>query len=694
MQMLPTRMTRYCFTVLILVAVHGAAGQSLLNVRSIGMASDMTTAYDLPALFSNPAGITSIRNWQINNTNALLTNPANAGQFGSVGIGYRFYHSHVAAFTYAPSRVMQFRFLTTKSREEIRTGQWTSIIYEVISDKRLRYQEAINIGYATTAMRGLSFGVAARWLQQDIDEVATTIKRESGVSSTANVNRTYSESSTWNFDAGVIFTPAPAFQFALVANNVLSVRERELYDVYKYYSLDPEKVIRFGASVRPVEDFLMSAEYDTKSRAGFGVELNALEPSSPFVLRLGARMDFATSRPIQAISFGAGYAYKFITVDAAYVTFLDKSLRTSIITEDQFVPLTNVEYNDYVRDRFALSLSINLGTLRDAMARIEHVELAESVFPASYRMHAVQPLGTARVRNLTNQPIHIRLRYYVRKLMDLPTETGDFFLGPEEVKDIPFTAEFNESILANRFESLRESEVGVVVSQVDDYEDVVRTKLLVHGRNSWNGDPLLLKYFITPKDPVVAQFTRRAVAENRDAIESCPVSRRRFEQARIVFERLANLLTYVSDPSIGAGAKERENVQYPNETLDLRSGDCEDLTVCYAAMLSNLGIETAFVDVRSDSTAADGSNAHVYLLFDTGSPVAQWQAFSTNEKKFAFRTNSTGRETLWIPIETTRMKNGFDDAWSRGAAEYYRDVEVQLGLLRGVVKIVDVNAAE
>jgi len=47
-------------------------------------------------------------------------------------------------------------------------------------------------------------------------------------------------------------------------------------------------------------------------------------------------------------------------------------------------------------------------------------------------------------------------------------------------------------------------------------------------------------------------------------------------------------------------------------------------------------------------------------------------------------------ESIWIPIETTVAADGFQEAWDRGAQEYYEDVEVGLGLMKGWVRIVDV----
>jgi hypothetical protein len=45
---------------------------------------------------------------------------------------------------------------------------------------------------------------------------------------------------------------------------------------------------------------------------------------------------------------------------------------------------------------------------------------------------------------------------------------------------------------------------------------------------------------------------------------------------------------------------------------------------------------------------------------------------------------------VWIPVETTAITEGFMKAWEQGAKEYFDEVEVGLGLVRGWVRLVDV----
>jgi hypothetical protein len=129
-------------------------------------------------------------------------------------------------------------------------------------------------------------------------------------------------------------------------------------------------------------------------------------------------------------------------------------------------------------------------------------------------------------------------------------------------------------------------------------------------------------------------------------------------------------------------------VQYPAETLRLRGGDCDDMTVCFSSLLSSVGISTAFVDVLPPESPG---KAHVYLMFDSGLDPRFGASISENSKRYIVRRNRAGVESIWIPIETTVIAQGFEAAWTAGAQSYFDDAEVGLGLARGWVRILDVN---
>jgi hypothetical protein len=121
--------------------------------------------------------------------------------------------------------------------------------------------------------------------------------------------------------------------------------------------------------------------------------------------------------------------------------------------------------------------------------------------------------------------------------------------------------------------------------------------------------------------------------------------------------------------------------------MALRGGDCDDMTVCFSSLLSSIGVSTAFVDVIPPDRVTD---AHIYLLFDTEVPASQANSISDNQKRFVIRKNERGEETVWIPLETTLITEGFQKAWEVGAREYFDDVELGLGVVRGWIRLVDV----
>jgi hypothetical protein len=206
--------------------------------------------------------------------------------------------------------------------------------------------------------------------------------------------------------------------------------------------------------------------------------------------------------------------------------------------------------------------------------------------------------------------------------------------------------------------------------------------VLIHGKNDWDGDVLSLRYFVTPEDPDILRYSRDVLLERRDSLINVSRELEPFRKGRLLIESFAGKLIYMNDPKQPA-----DYVQYPSETLRLRSGDCADMTVVFASLLSSVGISTAFVDVVPPQHPEKG---HTYLLYDTGLDPKYGKNISENPKRFMVRKNRSGAETIWIPVETTVIGRGFDEAWSEGAQEYFDDVEVGLGLIKGWVRIVDV----
>jgi hypothetical protein len=426
----------------------------------------------------------------------------------------------------------------------------------------------------------------------------------------------------------------------------------------------------------------LALDYDTETRGGFGIEWNVAED---VWLRQGTTFGGSQGTFVKSLAAGVGWNVGNARIDMSYLHFNGRS-NPSDLTLREFLNrgVSDVGYNQFTPNQISLSLSVALGRTREVLARIEHVEILNEVYPSSYQVNAYRPLGKVVVRNISKDPIEARVGFYAPRFMDRPTETRGHIVAPNSSREIPFYAVFNDAILAVSSVILQAGDVFVKATPAGDYDDKVQANLVIRGRNDWDGDVLSLRHFVTPSEPEVLRFTRSTLSEQKDALAQLPKELEKFHTAKILFDRFVSRLVYVGDPR-----ESKDRVQFPSETLLLRGGDCDDLTVAFATMLSSVGIATAFIDVVPPTRPMD---AHIYMMFDTGVPAAQASLISSNPKRYVIRRNERGEETVWIPLETTVVREGFQKAWDVGARTYYEDVEMNFGVARGWVRIVDVTS--
>jgi hypothetical protein len=118
--------------------------------------------------------------------------------------------------------------------------------------------------------------------------------------------------------------------------------------------------------------------------------------------------------------------------------------------------------------------------------------------------------------------------------------------------------------------------------------------------------------------------------------------------------------------------------------LELKGGDCDDLSVAYCSLLESVGIQTALVDYRGN-----GERRHVNVLFNTKLTPQQAQLITGNDSKYFIRKDSNGKDEVWIPVETTSLTD-FDEAWNTGVEKFNREAIKDLGIASGKVYIIDV----
>lgn len=348
---------------------------------------------------------------------------------------------------------------------------------------------------------------------------------------------------------------------------------------------------------------------------------------------------------------------------------------------------------------FGIGFTFMWGSKKELFRVKDTRVIVRDIYPAYYQFYNTYPLALVTVQNTAGFPIDVNVSSRVSPYAISPKKSETMKLERGETKDIPITVVFNPSI-----SDVSSRQPAVLAIRIEGQAGATITKdvneqLTIHPRNAWNGEIDKLGLFVTPDDEEILTLTRRLAKTVRDSISPALGN---LTIAEAVFNELHQRgIHYQSDPNIPFYRDDR--VQFAKETLKLGSGDCDDLVVVYASLLESLGIKTAFVQVQDP----DKPLAHLYLLFDSGLPAEEAHRISSNEKRYIIRGRSESegiiyggsvqpeaaysKNSAWIPVETTLVARGFEDAWKAGAVQFLQEAQMRNGLANGWVKVIDVN---
>jgi hypothetical protein len=663
--------------IVVVVAIMNAPdswSQSLMDARALGLGAYFSVVSDVREFSVNPAGIVAMRDWDLNISTYTTPSAKPVGfVFHGIALGKRFLKDEAFAFRYAPGSSVQFSALPVISFGDASTP--------ASSEREITYDEKFAFALAHRFSPQLSAGLGVRVRREEVSDTRYQIVVRDTLSYPA-ASRTIYAANSWLLDASVMWHPFLNLTVAGAARNLLWWRTGDAGSPLQEYYLPTKPIGDFGFAYVPLPGLLCAGNVSTTGVGSLGAEWSL---PLGFALRSGVQSDSRQSGLIDAMTMGVGWSYEYFEVDAGYSLFTGANSHNGSGTQLSFDPglLSNLDLHPYSHNRLVLSAKAAFGSVRESLARIEGITVFGSIYPAAADLLAYKPIGIVRVRNTSNRPINAKVRLFVDRIMDVPSESPSVYIAPGAETEIPLMALFNEQVKKVTALTVREGDVYVNATPAEEYDDRSQTRLVILGRNAWDGDSRSLRYFVTPDDPAVLRYSRDVLLDHRDSLANVLPLLERFAKARILINSFAGKLLYVNDPKLSA-----DYVQYPSETLQLRGGDCDDMTVCFTSLLSSIGISTAFVDVVPPDHPEQG---HIYMLCDTGVEPRYGSSLAENPKRYVVRRNAAGVETIWIPLEATAVTRGFDEAWVRGAQEYFDDVEVGLGVVKGWVRIVDVN---
>jgi transglutaminase-like putative cysteine protease len=553
---------------------------------------------------------------------ALFWNPAGLAQIGHQEV--RGTHADLFA---TGIRDNMISFVLPLSVKQAVAGEW---YHSGFDDEELGFNEnRISFAYGVTVHPRVHVGGSLKYLNRDTSLDGSTVRKGQGT----------------GVDAGVLALPWRGLRLGLVA--------QDLFDT----SIDDDdggSGVVYPRNVRVATAWsfgkLGNVAFDVDDRWHLGLEAFPLEP---IALRLGVQDD-RKGYEHATYAYGAGFKAGIFRVDYA---------REAHPTLDD-------------TDHFSLALEFNFNP---AQVRIERAE-AEDIYVSQIKRYAREPFGSITLRNLQEEPLEAQLSVFVPELMETPS-VQPILLRPGVGNPIPLTAVFGDRALAIGGDRPVQMEVTASYqSRRLMREDKTQTRFIAYGPGAihWGAGVDQAAAFVTIGDHAVDALARQASgAVVRGGTE--PFGNRNLDFAAAMTDALASIgMAYVPDPTNPYGAiSETEHavdtIHYPHETLESRTGDCDDTTVLMAALLGNVGVPTKLVDVPG----------HLALLVGTGVHERNRSVLRLDESLYVI-----DGEEVWIPLETTEVAKGFAHAWKTGA-EAYAGWQT-----RGRVNLVDVAAAQ
>ncbi len=286
----------------------------------------------------------------------------------------------------------------------------------------------------------------------------------------------------------------------------------------------------------------------------------------------------------------------------------------------------------------------------------------DPVFPVFYKYYDDHAAGRLIMENGESGTIRgVKVSFLVPQYMAGPKECASFSeMQAGEKKDVPIYALFTDAIIGITEDTKVNARFMVEYSYMDaSLNGETDLSLPIFNRNamSWDDDRKAAA-FVTSKDPSLLKFSKAVASQARDGSAAINA---KFREAMGLFQALGVYgVRYVSDPasSYAVNSKNKsviDYLQFPTQTLTYKAGDCDDLSILYAAMNEAVGTETAFITIPG----------HIFIAFCPDIDPSDIRTSFARPDDFIVKNDKS-----WIPIEITMIQDGFLSAWKAGIKEW------------------------
>lgn len=298
----------------------------------------------------------------------------------------------------------------------------------------------------------------------------------------------------------------------------------------------------------------------------------------------------------------------------------------------------------------------------DGYIEFSSVEI-ERIFPVLYKYYDDHPIGHATVTNARSRVVEdVEVRLSLSQFMDVPKLSARIErLRPGEQQEIDIYVLLTEQVLSITEGAKIGAELTATYSASGRAgQDTEVVTLDTYDRNAlrWDDDQKIAA-FVTAKDQEIQRYARNIASIVDD--EGIEAIDRSLQLGMLLLSSMKeNRCTYVPDPSspyaeLSQDTEAVDSVQFPRQTLEYRAGDCDDLAATYAALLESVGVSTAFITVPG----------HIYAAFTLDMSRDEARQL-TRTQEIIFQAD----DSVWVPVETTLLGEGFLAAWTEGARQW------------------------
>ena len=196
------------FLLLMVISKNITFPQNLSSARGISIGAFTSLTNDINSIDWNPAGLTKIKDWEIDLSNYATANQKNFGlTLNLLGVGKRFFENHAAAFRYSPGFLLEFIIPTTFTLKDSNGNTVTTRFDKIIS-----YTQNYSFGYSYRMYDNFSVGFAAKYFESNLSDTKYFFGSNNIIQSQVN-NYT---SSMWTCDIGSMFELNNYLSFGLV----------------------------------------------------------------------------------------------------------------------------------------------------------------------------------------------------------------------------------------------------------------------------------------------------------------------------------------------------------------------------------------------------------------------------------------------------------------------------------------------